>query len=143
MCRVWKDTIGLRDITIWVLIVGAPIVMGPVCTMILEFLFLLKHTISQVSNEDPITRPEQQILVTALAVLVTVSYSTNLLVTEKYFTPIFELNQFTSLILKYFLGYIDVILAPIIICLVDTKIRQGISIIFNRKRTRSVAGSIT
>ena len=91
---------------------------------------------SGVSSIDTSTRPQQRYIVTALSALIIISYSTNLVLTEKYLQSVFNLNQFNSFMLKYFLGSLDLILAPLIICFIDSEIRQGIVWIYKRKRTR-------
>ena len=142
LCNVWTNNINYRDITLWLLLVAIPFLMGPVLTLALTFLFWVKNVFSRVSRKNIRTRNKRPCIVTILSILVTISYSTNLIVTEKYLQPIYNLNQFHSLILKYFLGSIDLILSPLIICLMDIDIRQGIYYIYIRKRTRSITGTL-
>ena len=142
LCSVWTNNINYRDITLWLLLVAIPFLMGPVLTLALTFLFWVKNAFSGVSRKNIRTRNKRPCIVTILSILVTISYSTNLIVTEKYLQPIYNLNQFHSLILKYFLGSIDLILSPLIICLMDIDIRQGIYYIYIRKRTRSITGTL-
>ena len=142
LCRVWKDDIGSMDFYIWCIIVGLPLVLGPVLTFFMEFLFCMGRQFSGVTSIDTSTRPQQRYIVTALSALISISFSTNLVVTEKYLQPVFNLNQFISLMLKYFLGSIDLILAPLIICLIDSEIRQGIVFLYKRKRERPGTGNL-
>ena len=116
--------------------------LGTVLTFFMEFSFYMGRQFSGVSSIDTSTRPQQRYIVTALSALLTISYSTNLVLTEKYLQPVFNLNQFISLMLKYFLGSIDLILAPLIICLIDTEIRQGIVFLYKRKRERPGTGNL-
>ena len=143
LCRVWKDDIGSNEFYIWCIIVGLPPNSAGTCFNILHGVFIFHgNTVSGVSSIDTSTIPQQRYIVTALSALVTISYSTNLVLTEKYLQPVFNLNQFISLMLKYFLGSIDLILAPLIICLIDTEIRQGIVFLYKRKRERPGTGNL-
>ena len=142
VCRVWKDDIGDKDLYIWFINVGLPILFGPVLTFFVEFLFWMVRQFSGVSSIDTSTRPQQRYIVTARTALVIISYSTNLVLTEKYLQPVFNLNQLTSCMLKYFLGSLDLIFGPLIVCFIDSEIRQGILWIYKRKRTRPVTGNL-
>ena len=111
-----------------------PLIFGPFLIWFLEYLFPTRQEMDGVFWKHASSRYQRLCIVTVLSIVVTVSYSTNLIVTEKYLQPIFNINQFTSLILKYVLGSVDLILAPFIICLMDSDIRQGISDIYKRRR---------
>ena len=134
ICQVWNDNISLREILIWVVIVMLPLIFGPFLTWFLEYLFSTRKEMDGVFWKHASSRYQRLCIVTVLSIVVTISYSTNLIVTEKYLQPIFNINQFTSLILKYVLGSVDLVISPIIICLLDSDIRQGISDIYKRKR---------
>ena len=142
LCTVIKNVPGYRDITIWVLVVALPFVLGPVLTLTLEILSCLRNTISGVSTKDTTTRKQRQCMLTVLSMLVTLSYSTHLLVTEAYLQPVYNLGMFDSLMLKYCIGSMDLILTPLIICLLDIDIRHGVFYIYKRRRTRSITGTL-
>ena len=116
--------------------------LGPLLTFFMEVLFSLGRQFSGVSSIDTSTRPQQRYIVTALSALVTISYSTNLVLAEKYLQSVFNLNQFISFMFKYFLGSIDLILAPLIICVIDNEIREGIVFLYKRKRERPGTGNL-
>ena len=43
LCVIWEDHIGFRRKTSWVLVVGLPLLLGPVLSLFLELVFSLIH----------------------------------------------------------------------------------------------------
>ena len=142
ICRVWKDKIELSDVFAWCFVVGIPIVFGPILTFLLKLDFHLAERVSGESSIDTSTRPQQRYIVATISLLIITSNSIHLLIAEKYLTPSFSLDLFTSLLLKYFFGSLELVLAPFIICLMDNEIKQGIRFLYRRKRKRPGTGNL-
>jgi hypothetical protein len=141
LCSVWTNNIGYCDITLWVLLVTILFLMSPVLTLALNFLFWVKNAFSQVSRKNIRTRNKRPCIVTILSMYI--GHHVILNQPHSYrevFTTNVQPQPIHSLKLKYFLGTIDLILSPLIICLMDIDIRQGIFYIYIRKRTRSITG---
>ena len=142
LCRIWKDESSYGDQVIWLVLVVLPILFGPVLAFTLEIFIHLVESFSKQSCVDTSTRPQQRWIVASFSVLMTTTYSTNLILAEKYLHDWLQLSQLNALLCKYFLGSLELTLAPCLICLVDTEIRQGIVFLYRRKRARPGTGHL-
>ena len=52
LCVIWEDHIGFRRKTSWVLVVGLPLLLGPVLSLLLEFVFSLIHKLDGNISTD-------------------------------------------------------------------------------------------
>ena len=134
-CWVWKDNVGTREIIIWMILVLLPVGLGPLLMFLLQFLLYMKNCCYGVQKPGICSRTTQCCTVTLLSLLVVISYSSYLLVVEKYIQPAFHLSQLQLFLLKYFLGSADLILAPLVICLLDKQLRQGVVFLYRRRKT--------
>ena len=137
LCTVLKPGLDYRDAVIWVAVVATPFLLGPVLSLVLECVCCVGGVVTTDN-----TRRQQQLLVCLLSVLTTLSYSTSLYLTEEFFQPLFNLNIFSSFLLKYFCGSLHLVLVPAFICLLDIDIRHGVVCVYRRKRTRSYTGTL-
>merc|ERR1719370_2211518 len=93
VCWVWKDSVSSREIFIWVILVLLPVGLGPLLMFLLQFLLYMKDCCQGVSKEGASSRTTQYCTLTILSVIVVISYSSYLLVVEKYIQPAFHLND--------------------------------------------------
>ena len=52
LCVIWEDHLGFRRKTSWVLVVGLPLLLGPVLSLFLEFVFSLIHKLDGNISTD-------------------------------------------------------------------------------------------
>ena len=52
LCVIWEDHIGIRRKTSWVLVVGIPLLLGPILSLFLEFVFSLIHKLDGDNSTD-------------------------------------------------------------------------------------------
>ena len=98
----------MREVYIWIFIILLPFLFGPILLHLLDIMELLPIS----TGVRPIKR---KLMVTFLSVLVILSNTTKLVLIEKIVQPKLHINQFSCLLLKYLLGSLDLVLAPIII----------------------------
>ena len=139
MCTVLKSGVSYRDVVIWVVVVVIPFLLGPLLSLVLEFLwcFITCGVTTRTQQQ------QQQHMVLLLSALVTISYSIRLLITEEYLQPLYSLDSLSSLLMKYLCGSLHLVLVPLIICILDIDIRHGVICLYKRKRTRSYTGTFT
>ena len=144
-CSVWNDNISPADIIFWIILVAIPVIFGPILTSLLELLSYVKKKYSKAPHPDTPSLIRSWIIVILSAVIVLGTYSTNLLLAEMYMKEYFEWNYFKLLMVKYFLGSIDIMLIPLVVVLIDTQLRQGLVVIFYAKKrgTLSKATSVS
>ena len=52
LCVIWEDHIGFRRKTSWVLVVGLPLLLGPILSLFLELVFSLIHKLGGNISTD-------------------------------------------------------------------------------------------
>ena len=72
-------------------------------------------------------------MLTTLSILVTTTYSTKLILVEKMSQSFLYLNQIHSLLCKYLVGSLDIVLAPLIILIMDKDLFKVMTDIYKRR----------
>ena len=140
-CNIWTEEPSFRETVIWILLACFPLAIGPFATLLVEFILYMK-TIMFKTNDDRYYQRKSCTIVLLLAIVVFLCYSINLLLAEKYLKQFLQLSHFSCLLLKYFLGSLHLVVTPVIVCLLDTKIRKGIGFLYRRRRKRPGTGNL-
>ena len=113
---------------IWLFIVLLPFMFGPFLLKLMDIAKLLPE------STGGFTRRKQ--MVTFLSILVTTTYSTKLILVEKIAQSFLSLNQMNSLLCKYLVGSLDIVLAPLLILMLDKDLFKVMTDIY-KKRTNT------
>ena len=142
-CPVWNDNISKKDILFWVILVAIPVIFGPLLTGVIELFYYLKKKCSKDPYPDTPSLVRYWIIVMTSAAVVLGTYSTHLWLAEKYMKEYFGWNYFICLMVKYFLGSIDIMVIPLLVVIIDKQLRQGLGVICQarKKGTLSKANS--
>ena len=118
--------------------VALPLFLGPLLvTLIKKLTCFYERIFKRRFSVDVIEK--FPMLLTAL--IVCLSNSFDLLLTEKYLAHMLELSHLSCIFVKYFIGSTDLVLVPLIIFIMDNDIWFGIKLVYKRKRVKSVSGS--
>lgn len=133
MCVVWQGASilspdRLQSLAMLVLVPG---LLGPCLVMMLELGVSLVQ--SWASNDgatvmDTSDRPGQRRVLAGVMIMVTLTYTTGMLLAEALISQ--EDNYMLGLLFKYVLGSADLLTTPLIICTMDSEIRQGVCFLF-------------
>ena len=52
LCVIWDEDIGLMKLTSWVTVVGLPLLLGPVLSLLLELVLSLIHFLHGSTSTD-------------------------------------------------------------------------------------------
>ena len=52
LCVIWEEQIGFRRKTSWVLVVGLPLLLGPILSLFLELVFSMIHKLGGNISTD-------------------------------------------------------------------------------------------
>ena len=133
-CNIWSEDDN-GGLIIWIIIVVFPIIFGPaLCASLEIFSCLSKACSSSPYPPTPSLAKYWTILVT-ISLLLPPSYATHLWLVEKYLKPLLDLDYFTSLTLKYYVGNLDVFLVPSLLLLLDGTLRRGLVTICRMRKT--------
>ena len=133
-CTVWNEPESIHGFVVWILFVVIPIVIGPVfCT----FMEILHSLVKKCSRHDQPATPSQfrsWVTIHLMSMVTMTTYTLHLWLVETHVSRQFGLDYFSSLMLKYFFGNIDIILIPMIAIFVDGKLREGVGLMFTAKK---------
>ena len=133
-CAVWNNPDSFHGFAVWVLFVLIPILIGPVLSSFMELL----HTIvKKCSSQEYPATPSQfraWVSIHLMSMVTMTTYTLHLWLVETHISRQFGLDFYTSLLLKYFFGNMDMIIIPMIALFVDTKIREGLGVMFTAKK---------
>ena len=52
LCVIWDEDIGLMKVTSWVTVVGLPLLLGPILSLLLELVLSLIHSLHGSTSTD-------------------------------------------------------------------------------------------
>ena len=128
-CNIWEDQQDSGGFVLWTIIVALPVLLGPLLTGGLEFLFWLCRKCS--SSSSPHSPPAPSLakywaILLLLSLVVPPTLAAHLWLVESVLQPLLHLDYFTCLLIKYFLGNSDVFLVPSLLLIVDGTLRRGL-----------------
>ena len=135
-CKVWGMQPGLFDMFFTLVVIVLPLVLGPVLITFLEVFQYAKNCSSKSPPPEPSNRGRQLCLVYVLSSLSIGSYLANLYLVEGFIFAMYKLKVFHLLLLKYVVGYADLIFVPIVIIMLDPDVRGGVGEVYRSKRAR-------
>ena len=135
-CKVWGKQADLYDMFFTMAVIIFPLVLGPVITAILELGQLIKHCSAKTPPLESSNRGRQRCLVYILSSLSIGSYMANLYIMDGLIFSSNKQRAFHLLVLKYVVGYADLIFVPLVIIFLDPDIRGGIGEVYRSKRMR-------
>ena len=136
VCGVWNDSDqgARRNAMLWLILVGAPVILGPVLTSVLEFCFYVTKMCSRSKHPETPSVFRQWMMFIMISVAIFPSLAFHLWLTEAVRGKYLQLNYFESLILKYFVGNSDIFIVPCLIIFMDPVIGRGLKFIcYSRK----------
>ena len=133
-CTVWNQPDSLHGFIVWILFVVVPIILGPVLTTIMEII----HYIAKKCATTPFPPTPSLFLswvtIHLMSIVTMSTYTLHLWLVESSITRQFGLDYFTSLILKYYVGNLDIMLIPMIALCVDSTLRNGLVFMMTAKK---------
>ena len=133
-CMVWHLGKDIIDIIFTHVILIIPILFGPMLTSLLTLAYCAIKCKDNTSHPDDDKTCSQLGLLHVLAWLALGSYTLNLYLVEGVLFNIYNFSIFEMLLLKYVVGYADLIYVPIVIIIMDKDIREGVVEIYRQKR---------
>ena len=124
-CKVWHTQTDLMDIIYTLLILILPLVLGPLLTIILELLIQVSTSPPKKKYSDENDRVRQIALLHVLAWFSAGSYLANLYLAESVMLNVYKFKIFHVLVLKYVVGYADLLYVPLLLMFLDRKVREG------------------
>ncbi|XP_023334975.1 uncharacterized protein LOC111706353 [Eurytemora carolleeae] len=132
-CKVWEPTVSLVDLLLLGLVLILPILIGPVLTSVIEIFTQCYNCLDDL--ELP-SRWREFGLVYSLGFLALLSHIINLKGAEYVGGGLLGFSSYRILLFKYLLGYMDLVLAPLVIIIWDKDIRRGIPYVYRIKRLK-------
>ena len=135
-CKVWATQADLFDMFFTIAVIILPLVLGPGLTAFLELFQFFKQCSSKNPPPEPSSRGRQRCLLYVLSSLSIGSYLANLYMVEGFIFSIYRLRPFYLLLLKYVVGYADLIFVPLVIIFLDPDVRGGIGEVYRSKKVQ-------
>lgn len=135
-CKVWGKEPDLFDIFFTLAVIILPLMMGPVITAFLELFQFIKQYSVKNPPPEPSNRGRQRCLLYILSSLSIGSYLANLYMMDGLIFTNYKQKAFHLLVLKYVVGYADLIFVPLVIIFMDPDVRGGIGEVYRSKRVR-------
>ena len=132
-CKVWHLHTELMDCLLTLLILVLPLVLGPLLTIILELIIHLSSPPIKPGYAEDYQRSRQMALLHLLSWFSAGSYLSNLYLAESVFLSVYNLNIFPVLILKYVVGYADLLYVPLLLMLLDRNVREGMGEVYRSR----------
>ena len=129
-CKVLGKQEDLFDIFMTMVVIIIPLLLGPVLTAFLELFGIIKDHAMDSPKIEPSNRGRQRCLMYVLASLSVGSYLANLYLVEAFM----QIEVFHLLLLKYVLGYADLVFVPLVIIILDPNVRGGVGEVYRSKR---------
>ena len=144
-CKVWHTQTDLMDIIYTLLILILPLVLGPLLTIILELLIQVATSPPKQKYSDENDRVRQIALLHVLAWFSAGSYLANLYLAESVMLNVYKFKIFHVLVLKYVVGYADLLYVPLLLMFLDRNVREGVGEVYRSRsnQTRSSQSDIT
>ena len=135
-CTVWSQQGGLtRDLVLWAGLGVAPLVCGPLATLLLELLATAAKKCSRAPHPDTETSLAKYWALVAAATAATLpSVGLHMWVAENWVREALGLDYFSSLLLKYFVGSSDIFTVPCLVLLLDPVMRGGFSYVCHLRK---------
>ena len=136
-CNIWEDQQDNAGFILWVIIVALPVLIGPVLTGSLELLFWLCKKCSGSAPPASPPSPSQAkywAVLALLSLIIPATLAAHLWLVESVLQPRLQLDYFSCLTLKYFLGNSDVFLVPSLLLLMDGTLRRGLSFVCRMRK---------
>ena len=133
-CNIWEEGEDSGGLVIWIIIVALPVTLGPLLTSSLQVVFSLCEKCSGSASPASPSLAKYWVLLVLLSLIIPASLAAHLWLVESVLQPLLQLDYFTSLTLKYYLGNSDVFLLPALVLLVDGTFRRGLGQVCRMKR---------
>ena len=137
-CPVWEPNVSDGDKVFWAILVLIPLLIGPVLASFLEFVYFLKKKLSKTAYPETPSVLNYWLMILVTSIVILVTYTINLVFVETYIKANFEWTYFTLLLVKYFVGSLDIIIVPLVIISMDKKLRFGVRFLYNVKRQNNL-----
>ena len=133
-CTVFSHPDSLHGFIVWIMFVLTPVLLGPVLTTFMEILhYVYKHCSKTPTPPTP-SQFRSWVSIHLISIVTMTTYTLHLWLVETSLSRQLGLDFFSSLMLKYFVGKLDIIIVPLIPLFVDPKIRDGLSFMFTAKK---------
>ena len=144
-CKVWHSKTDMIDILYTLLILILPLVMGPMLTIILELIIQVSTSPPKPRYSEENDRVCQIALLHVLAWFSAGSYLANLYLAEGVLLNVYNFKIFYVLVLKYVVGYADLLYVPLLLMFLDRNVREGVGEVYRSRtnQTRSSHSDIT
>ena len=133
-CNILEDQEDTGGLVLWTIIVALPVLLGPVLTGSLQAASYLWEKCSGSASPPSPSLAKYWTLLALLSLIIPASLAAHLWLVESVLQPLLQLDYFTSLTLKYYLGNSDVFLLPALVLLVDGTFRRGLGQVCRMKR---------
>ncbi|XP_023319532.1 uncharacterized protein LOC111694757 [Eurytemora carolleeae] len=137
-CQVYSEKLSPVDISLWILLVGIPLIFGPVLTGFLEIFFQLKRCLSRPPHPPVPRRRGLWIFLFLVSASIFCSYTTNLILSAAILPTYFKLTYFQLLLIKYVGGWMDIFTFPIFVIMTDKNIRNSIVIVYTLRQSKRI-----
>jgi len=133
-CKVWDLESDFFDAFFTLFVIVLPLFFGPVLTALLEAYQAIRRLRTKSPPVERSNRRRHLCLVYVLASISIGTYLANLYLVEGVIFSLYHLNGFELLMLKYVLGYSDLIFVPLLIIVMDPDVRGGVCEVCRNKR---------
>jgi len=141
-CGVWnteKET--KQNFIIWSVLVAIPILIGPILTVSMEFFLYLRKKCSKNKQPETPRLVTYWVIILLSSSVILPLLSLHLWLTELLIELEFLKDDYaTGLVLKYFIGNLDIFLVPCFVISVDPVIRHGLRYICMLRKNGDKSG---
>ena len=125
-CNIWEDQHDKGGLVIWTIIVALPVILGPVLTGTLQLAFYFCQKCSRSTTPPTPSQAKYWAVLALLSLIIPATLAAHLWLVESVLQPRLQLDYFSCLTLKYFLGNSDVFLVPSLLLMMDGTLRRGL-----------------
>ena len=134
-CNIWEDQPDNGGgLVIWTIIVALPVLAGPVLTGTLQVLFYFSKKCARSASPPTPSLAKYWAILALLSLIIPATLAVHLWLVESVLQPLLQLDYFSCLTLKYFLGNSDVFLVPSLLLIMDGTLRRGLIFVCRRRK---------
>ena len=133
-CTVFSHPDSLHGFIVWVMFVLTPVLLGPVFTSFMEIFHYVSKQCSTTPSPPTPSQFRSWISIHLISIVTMTTYTLHLWLVETSLNHQLGLDFFSSLLLKYFVGNLDIIIVPLIPLFIEPKLKEGLSYRFTAKK---------